>query len=181
MTLCIYQAPDIRCFSDSFTSTITPPPRSCFTSNFMRHQHNNMSKPIAFIIGAGKRIGAGSAEAFKSKGYRIALASRSLKQEDSKEDNLHLGVDLSKPASVNDAFASLRKHWGEPSVVIYNGIVPSHLTNHSFSRSNTSSSGWSPFHRSRRPSRYFSFGFRKRHRHQYDQPLCRCQRGTRRL
>lgn len=82
-----------------------------------------MSKPIAFIIGAGKRIGASTAEAFRSKGYRIALAARSLKPEDSKGDNLFLSTDLSRPASIGEAFSSLRKQWGEPSVIMYNGNV----------------------------------------------------------
>jgi len=80
-----------------------------------------MNKPIAFIIGAGKNIGASTAQALQSKGYRIALAARSLKQEDSTSETLHLTLDLSKPDSVSPAFASLRKQWGEPSVVFYNG------------------------------------------------------------
>lgn len=83
-----------------------------------------MSKPIAFIVGAGQRIGAGVADALQSKGYRIALAARSLKSEDSTGDRLHLPVDLSSPESVAPAFASLRKQWGEPSVVFYNGMHP---------------------------------------------------------
>jgi NAD(P)-dependent dehydrogenase (short-subunit alcohol dehydrogenase family) len=93
-----------------------------------------MSKPIAFIIGAGKNIGAGVANALQSKGYRIALAARSLKPEDSTSDRLLLPVDLSNAESIAPAFASLRKQWGEPSVVFYNGrhphsqnpIIPSH-------------------------------------------------------
>jgi NAD(P)-dependent dehydrogenase (short-subunit alcohol dehydrogenase family) len=80
-----------------------------------------MSKPIAFIIGAGKRIGASTAEVLQSKGYRVALAARSLKQEDSTDDELHLSVDLSNPDSIAPAFTSLRKQWGEPSVIFYNG------------------------------------------------------------
>jgi NAD(P)-dependent dehydrogenase (short-subunit alcohol dehydrogenase family) len=81
-----------------------------------------MSKPIAFIIGAGKRIGASTAEVLQSKGYRVALAARSLKPEDSTDDKLYLSVDLSNPDSIGPAFTSLRKQWGEPSVVFYNGM-----------------------------------------------------------
>jgi NAD(P)-dependent dehydrogenase (short-subunit alcohol dehydrogenase family) len=81
-----------------------------------------MSKPIAFIIGAGKRIGASTAEVLQSKGYRVAVAARSLKPEDSTDDKLHLSVDLSNPDSIGPAFSSLRKQWGEPSVVFYNGM-----------------------------------------------------------
>jgi len=83
-----------------------------------------MSKPIAFIIGAGKRIGAGAADALQSKGYRVALAARSLKPEDSTSDRLLLPVDLSNAESIAPAFATLRKQWGEPSVVFYNGTHP---------------------------------------------------------
>jgi NAD(P)-dependent dehydrogenase (short-subunit alcohol dehydrogenase family) len=81
-----------------------------------------MTKPIAFIIGAGKNIGFSTAQVLRSKGYRVALAARSLKPEDSTGENLHLALDLSKPESVGPAFASLRKQWGEPSVVFYNGV-----------------------------------------------------------
>ena len=81
-----------------------------------------MTKPIALIIGAGKNIGAGTAKALQSKGYRVALAARSLKQEDSTNDRLLLSLDLSKPNSVGPAFASLREQWGEPSLVFYNGV-----------------------------------------------------------
>jgi hypothetical protein len=65
-----------------------------------------MTKPIAFIIGAGKNI---------------ALAARSLNPKDSTPETLHLALDLSKPEAVGPAFASLREQWGEPSVVFYNG------------------------------------------------------------
>ncbi|GAB7332756.1 hypothetical protein MBLNU13_g04493t1 [Cladosporium sp. NU13] len=82
-----------------------------------------MTKPIAFIIGAGQRIGAGVADALQSKGYRIALSARSLKPEDSTSERLLLSVDLSSPESVAPAFASLRKQWGEPSVVFYNAAA----------------------------------------------------------
>lgn len=82
----------------------------------------DMTKPIALIIGAGKNIGAGTAKALQSKGYRVALAARSLKQEDSTNDRLLLSLDLSKPNSVGPAFASLREQWGEPSLVFYNGV-----------------------------------------------------------
>jgi hypothetical protein len=58
----------------------------------------------------------------QAKGYRVAMAARSLKPEDSTDDKLHLSVDLSNPDSIGPAFSSLRKQWGEPSVVFYNGM-----------------------------------------------------------
>lgn len=86
-----------------------------------------MSIPIAFIIGAGKRVGASTADAFRAKGYRIALAARSIKPEDSKGDNLFLRADLSRPASIGEAFTSLRRQWGEASVIVYDGNAQSCL------------------------------------------------------
>jgi NAD(P)-dependent dehydrogenase (short-subunit alcohol dehydrogenase family) len=97
------------------------PTRQIPRSNSHARTKQNMTKPIAFIIGAGKNIGASTAKALRSQGYRIALAARSLKPEDSTSETLHLTLDLSKPESVGPAFASLRKKWGEPSVVFYNG------------------------------------------------------------
>ncbi|KAK3678222.1 hypothetical protein LTR78_002318 [Recurvomyces mirabilis] len=78
------------------------------------------AKPIAFIIGAGKNIGAATASHFSQKGYRVAQAARSVNTEDSKDDSLLLKIDLSKPDTVRTAFENIRKTWGEPSVVIYN-------------------------------------------------------------
>jgi len=80
-----------------------------------------MSKPIALIIGAGKNIGASTANVLQYKGYRVALAARSVKPEDSTSDKLLLPIDLSNTESIAPAFTSLRKQWGEPSVVFYNG------------------------------------------------------------
>jgi len=36
------------------------------------NQSITMSKPIAFIIGAGKNIGASTTKALQAKGYRVA-------------------------------------------------------------------------------------------------------------
>ncbi|TKA82579.1 hypothetical protein B0A55_01184 [Friedmanniomyces simplex] len=86
-----------------------------------------MSKPIAFIIGAGKNIGASTTKALQAKGYRVAQAARSVNPDDSKDDDLLLKNDLSKPDNVASLFARLRKSWGEPSVVIYNAAA-AHFT-----------------------------------------------------
>lgn len=144
-----------------------------------------MTKPIAFIIGAGKNIGLSTAKILQSKGYRIALAARSLKPEDSTNETLHLALDLSKPEAVGPAFASLRKQWGEPSVVFYNGEnrlskktklalgpKPLPLTNdrscfHSRSR---------PLHPLHRPARPASRRFRHRPCDQHHQLVRRDQR-----
>ena len=80
-----------------------------------------MSKPIAFIIGSGRKVGASTAQALQSKGYRVAQAARSFKPEDSTDDNLLLQTDLSKPETLTSAWSKLRSTWGDPSVVVYNG------------------------------------------------------------
>jgi NAD(P)-dependent dehydrogenase (short-subunit alcohol dehydrogenase family) len=80
-----------------------------------------MSKPIALILGAGKNIGAATAQTFRSNGYRVAEAARSVQAGSSGDDSLLLKVDLSKPESVGPAFKQVRETWGEPSVVVYNG------------------------------------------------------------
>ena len=81
-----------------------------------------MSAPILLLIGSGANVGAHTVNTFKEKGYRIAQAARSLKSEDSKDDILNIQCDLSKPESVSEIFDKVRKEWGEPSVVIYNGM-----------------------------------------------------------
>ena len=82
-----------------------------------------MSKPIVLIFGAGKNIGAATARAFSAKGYRVAQAARSANPAGSEDNNLFLTADLSKIGAVSDVFTSVRKTWGEPSVVLYNGNV----------------------------------------------------------
>ena len=79
-----------------------------------------MSKPIALILGAGKNIGASTAQMLRTKGFKVALAARSLKQADD-ADTLHLTADFSQPSSITSLFATLRETWGEPSVILYNG------------------------------------------------------------
>ena len=79
-----------------------------------------MSKPIAFIIGSGKKVGASTALALQQKGYRVAQAARSFNPSDSTDTNLLLTTDLTKPATLSSAFSKLRETWGDPSMVIYN-------------------------------------------------------------
>ncbi|KAK5111632.1 hypothetical protein LTR85_011810 [Meristemomyces frigidus] len=82
-----------------------------------------MSKPIALIFGAGKNIGAATAQAFKTNGFRIAQVARSLDPTGSNDEDLYLIADLAHTGAVSEAFASVRKSWGEPSVVVYNAAA----------------------------------------------------------
>ncbi|KAJ5248773.1 hypothetical protein N7468_000224 [Penicillium chermesinum] len=76
--------------------------------------------PVIFILGAGPNIGQSVANEFASKGYRVALAARKLKEEDSTAQELHLPIDLSKPSAIAAAFAKVKEQLGAPSVVVYN-------------------------------------------------------------
>jgi NAD(P)-dependent dehydrogenase (short-subunit alcohol dehydrogenase family) len=77
--------------------------------------------PVLIILGAGPNIGQATAKHFASKGYKVAMASRSLKEEDSTPELFNIKSDFSKPDDVVGAFAKVRKALGIPSVVLYNG------------------------------------------------------------
>jgi len=82
-----------------------------------------MSKasPVVLILGAGSNVGWHVAKAFRDKGYRVALAARSVKESDNTAEQIHLPSDFSNPDSVVNAFSKLKSSLGVPSVVIYNG------------------------------------------------------------
>lgn len=77
--------------------------------------------PVALIIGAGPNIGQSVARKFASKGYRVGLAARSVKESDSTDSQLNIPSDFSKTEDVVKAFDRVRKTFGIPSVVVYNG------------------------------------------------------------
>lgn len=85
------------------------------------------TSPVALILGAGANVGQHVGRAFAAKGYRIALASRSLKEGDSSPSKLHIQGDFSDPASITEIFAKVKSQLGTPSVVVYNGIVSTFL------------------------------------------------------
>ncbi|CAI7569266.1 unnamed protein product [Penicillium discolor] len=78
------------------------------------------TSPVILILGSGPNIGQHVARAFAGKGYKVALASRSLKEEDSNEDRVYISADLSDPHSVKDIFSKVKASLGLPSVVVYN-------------------------------------------------------------
>ncbi|KAH8674685.1 hypothetical protein BGZ60DRAFT_404537 [Tricladium varicosporioides] len=81
------------------------------------------NSPIALVLGAGSNIGGHVGKAFAAKGYKIALAARSLKEEESTAERLHIQSDFSDPASVAKVFAKVKSHFGLPSVVVYNAAA----------------------------------------------------------
>lgn len=82
----------------------------------------NMSyTPTLCILGAGSNIGGSIARLFGSKGYRVALVSRTKPKQDFTKDQVHVQRDLSDPEAVASAFDEVKKALGVPSVVVYNG------------------------------------------------------------
>ncbi|CAI7606797.1 unnamed protein product [Penicillium bialowiezense] len=81
------------------------------------------TSPVILILGAGPNIGINVARIFGSKGYKVALASRSLKDQDSTSDQLNIPSDFSDPNSIVDAFSKVKAVFGIPSVVVYNAAA----------------------------------------------------------
>lgn len=81
-----------------------------------------MASKVALILGYGARVGADVARSFASKGYKIAVVSRSDKHPSATPDYLYLQADLSDPFSVQGVFTEVKKQLGAPSVVVYNGM-----------------------------------------------------------
>lgn len=80
-----------------------------------------ITSPVVLILGSGPNIGQHVARAFAAKGYKVALASRRLKEEDSTVDQVNIPSDLSDPDSVIGVFSKVKALLGLPSVVVYNG------------------------------------------------------------
>lgn len=77
--------------------------------------------PVVLIFGAGPNIGQAVARTFASKGYKVALAARSLRESDSTDKQLNITSDLAKSEDVVNAFTKVKEVLGIPSVVVYNG------------------------------------------------------------
>jgi NAD(P)-dependent dehydrogenase (short-subunit alcohol dehydrogenase family) len=79
------------------------------------------TSPVILILGAGPKVGLPVAKAFASKGYKVAIAARSLNEADSTENQLNIKSDFANPEDVLNTFIKVKKELGIPSVVIYNG------------------------------------------------------------
>ena len=77
----------------------------------------------ALIIGAGKGISGSFAKELASEGYKVCLASRSLKNIDSIASDIGgyaVEVDVSSEESIRNLFKKFQKMLGVPDVVLYN-------------------------------------------------------------
>jgi NAD(P)-dependent dehydrogenase (short-subunit alcohol dehydrogenase family) len=79
------------------------------------------TSPVIFILGAGPNIGQAVARTFASRGYKVALAARSLDEADSTDNQLNITSDFANSDDVVNAFKRVNKVFGIPSVVVYNG------------------------------------------------------------
>jgi NAD(P)-dependent dehydrogenase (short-subunit alcohol dehydrogenase family) len=81
-----------------------------------------MSAPVALalILGASVNISSHIARTFAAKGYKVALSSRSARDEDSTASFLNIRGDMPDPNSVQDVFTKVRDALGQPSIVVYN-------------------------------------------------------------
>ncbi|KAK5046500.1 hypothetical protein LTR84_008303 [Exophiala bonariae] len=78
------------------------------------------ASPVILILGAGPNIGQAVARTFASRGFKVALAARSLKEEESTETQLNITTDFANSDDVVSAFEKVKKVFGIPSVVVYN-------------------------------------------------------------
>ncbi|KAL3417089.1 short-chain dehydrogenase [Phlyctema vagabunda] len=78
------------------------------------------TSPVVLILGAGSNIGQAVARTFASRGYKVALAARSLNEADSTDNQLNIASDFANSDDVVNAFKRVTKEFGIPSVVVYN-------------------------------------------------------------
>lgn len=78
----------------------------------------------AIIFGAGPNIGLGVAQRFISKAYKVVTVSRSESlNADLGPNHKHIRADLAHPESVSDVFATARKAFGEPNLIVHNAFA----------------------------------------------------------
>lgn len=78
------------------------------------------SSKVLLILGAGPRIGKSIADFFSSKGYKVAVAGRTLSSFDS-SSTLSVKANFADPSSIKGVFAEVQEKLGVPGVVVYNG------------------------------------------------------------
>jgi hypothetical protein len=104
----------------------TPPLHSSLCSLYTSTPKHNIAMSaaplVALILGAGPRVGYAVAKSFASKGYKVAVAARSLNESESTPEQLNIKSDFSKPSQVVSAFERVKKELGTPNVVVYNGM-----------------------------------------------------------
>jgi NAD(P)-dependent dehydrogenase (short-subunit alcohol dehydrogenase family) len=80
-----------------------------------------MALRVALILGAGPNVGINVAKAFAAQGYKVAIVSRSRKDNEDTRQFSQVQADFGDPTSIKDIFATVTRELGHPSVVVYNG------------------------------------------------------------
>jgi NAD(P)-dependent dehydrogenase (short-subunit alcohol dehydrogenase family) len=80
---------------------------------------------VALVTGAGKGIGAACAAALSATGHRVALLARSADDLAAVAgglpgETLVLPTDVTDPAALEDAFATVESEWGPVEVLVVN-------------------------------------------------------------
>lgn len=79
------------------------------------------TKPLVLLLGSGSNIGQAVAKKFRTSGYNVALAARSLSEHKISDQEWSYKLDLSTPSAVENLFVKVQKDLGIPNVVIFNG------------------------------------------------------------
>ncbi|KAF2497638.1 putative short-chain dehydrogenase [Lophium mytilinum] len=82
-----------------------------------------MSTPVLLVLGAGPKIGLSVAKAFAAKGYKVAIAARSLQDGVDEDGFLRVQVDLEQTTEIEKVFAKVTESLGIPHVVVYNAAL----------------------------------------------------------
>lgn len=78
--------------------------------------------PVLLFLGAGKGLGTKVPAVFSEAGYKIAVVSRTPKEEFEKRGYYQVQADFNNPESIPEVFAKVRENVGIPTVVVYNGV-----------------------------------------------------------
>lgn len=81
----------------------------------------SMSSQIVLILGAGQNMGKSFAQKYASKGFKVAIASRTLSPEIQKLADTSVKADFTNPSSIKSVFEKVKLEIGIPNVIIYNG------------------------------------------------------------
>jgi NAD(P)-dependent dehydrogenase (short-subunit alcohol dehydrogenase family) len=80
--------------------------------------------PVVLVLGSGPRVGASVAQAFKNKGYGVAIASRAGTSSKTDQGYFSVKADFANPSSLAKVFSGVKSEFGSgPSVVVYNAAA----------------------------------------------------------